>query len=50
MAWHSLIPKPSLAPVFDPSFLHTASDQKLEPGKPGNEASVAPFLLVLLTQ
>ena len=26
----SLVPRPSLAPVF---FLHTASDQKLEPGK-----------------
>ena len=41
----SLVVRPSPAPVFDhlqyakmePLF-HTASDQKLEPGRPGNEA------------
>ena len=31
------LPRPSLPPVFD-LFLHTASDQTLEVGRPGSEA------------
>ena len=34
----SLVPRPSLAPVFD--HLQYANNQKLEPGRPGNEANV----------
>ena len=38
--FHSLIPRPSLAPVFDclQYFMHTASIKNWSRGRPGNKA------------